>query len=319
MITQYALFVSAILLFLAAVFVVSLVKATKYNSSWILLSTALIFMAFRRLIEFTLPQIPEEYVELATSLNTWLGILISLLMVTAVFFVKKVLYHLFALEGIRAAAEKRLLNAVISTEEDQRRRFAKDLHDGLGPILSSVKMSLSALNTQNIAQNNQEILQNTIFSVNEAITSLKEISNNLSPHILENFGLVKAINSFVSKIEQTGKISIIFTSDLAENRFESNTEVIIYRSLCELVNNTLKHAQASRIDIDLNLKNNQLVLVYIDNGVGFDNDKSVRPEHQGMGLHNLKSRIESLNGHFEIKKQLPKGIIAELVAPLKNL
>jgi signal transduction histidine kinase len=319
MITQYALFVSALLLFMAAVFVVSLVKATKYNSSWILLSTALIFMAFRRLIEFILPQMPEVYVERLTTLNTWLGILIALLMVTAVFFVKKVLYHLFALEGIRAAAEKRLLNAVISTEEDQRRRFAKDLHDGLGPILSSVKMSLSALNSQNIAHNNQEILQNTIFLVNESITSLKEISNNLSPHILENFGLVKAINSFVSKIEQTGKIAIIFTSDLVESRFDTNTEVIIYRSVCELVNNTLKHAQASLINIDLYTNQNQLVLVYRDNGVGFDDSLEAGPQHQGMGLHNLKSRIASLNGHFEIKKQHPNGIIAKLTAPMNTI
>jgi signal transduction histidine kinase len=85
------------------------------------------------------------------------------------------------------------LNATIRTEEKERRRFAKDLHDDLGPLLSTIKMSVSALSNQKNEENKNEIIQNIDLVVDEAISSIKNISNNLSPHILTNFGLEKAL------------------------------------------------------------------------------------------------------------------------------
>lgn len=132
MLTQYALIFSIALHFGAAIIVISLIRATKYNSSWILLSIALFVMAVRRVIEYF------SYMDKAISdnilmLNSWLGVIISLLMLVGMFYVKKVLNYLFKLEEVRSAADKRLLNTIIRTEESERHRLAKELHDGLGP------------------------------------------------------------------------------------------------------------------------------------------------------------------------------------------
>jgi len=87
--------------------------------------------------------------------------------------------------------------------------------------------------------------------IEEAIKSIREISNNLSPHILNNFGLNKAMRNFINKINYSDTIQIKFNSNFEDDRFESNTEVVLYRVLCELINNTLKHAEATLISISL--------------------------------------------------------------------
>ena len=130
------------------------------------------------------------------------------------------IYSLKRAEIERTRSENRILNAIIQTEEKERKRFAKDLHDGLGPLLSAVKMSVSAL-MNNKTQNQTEILENTNMVINEAITSIKEISNNLSPHVLTNFGLVSAIKNFTHKINQTRSVTInVFLATGA--RYESD-------------------------------------------------------------------------------------------------
>lgn len=216
------------------------------------------------------------------------------------------------IEEARLQSEKRVLNAIILTEETERKRLAKDLHDGLGPLLSSVKMSVSALSSEKNENTRKSILDNAIYSVNESINSLKEISNNLSPHILDNFGLVSAIRSFASKIEQTGKIKIGFRTNLKDQRFESNVEVILYRAVCELINNTIKHAKATKILIDLDLENQQLTVLYQDDGVGFNLEETLLSNKGGMGLHNIRSRISSINGDFSIESLPGEGIIGTI-------
>ena len=122
--------------------------------------------------------------------------------------------HLNGLKQIGLRSEKRVINAIINTEENERKRFAKDLHDGLGPILSTVKMSLSALTDRIKDPSGSVILNNTNHLVNEAINTIKDISNNLSPHVLSNFGLASAISAFTTKINQTKAVEIDFKSNM---------------------------------------------------------------------------------------------------------
>ena len=253
MLTIPALIVSIVLQIVATIVVISLIKVTRFNVSWILLSIGFIFMAIRRLIEF-LPFMEVELSRFVISINNWLGILISVLIVVGVFYIKKIFEDLQKAEEARLIMEKRVLNAVINTEESERKRFAKDLHDGLGPLLSSVKMSFSAIEGKDDHSDQKAILSSAKQAINEAISSLKEISNNLSPHILDNFGLASAIRSFTNKIDQTGKIKIEFRSNIREKRYPGNTEVILYRAICELITNTLKHSKSKKILISLDVK-----------------------------------------------------------------
>lgn len=311
MLTIIALIVSILLQFVAMVFAISLIRSTKYNSSWILISSGLMIMAIRRLFDF-LPYVDHQLSQQITTFNSWLGVLVSLLMVIGVFYIRKIFAHLKKMDEIRLAAEKRVLNAIIQTEEKERKRLAGDLHDGLGPMFSTVKMSVSSL-VEHINEGKQKaVFDNALMAINESINSLREISNNLSPHILENFGLQRAIRTFAGKIEETGKIKIDFTSNLKEQRFDGTVEVIIYRAVCELIVNTIKHAEARKILISLHLEAGKLMLLYQDDGKGFDFRQVLEGKIQGMGLNNIRSRVLSLNGNFNVDSFPGEGIIVTI-------
>lgn len=311
MLTQYALLISIVLQFAAVVIVVSLIRATKFNSSWILLSIGLFVMAVRRAIEY-FPFLNKELTDDVLMLNSWLGVFISLLMLVAIFYIKRVLNYMFKLEETRAANDKRLLNTVIQTEEMERRRLSKELHDGLGPLLSSVKMSVSAFKMKDDDEQTSRILNNLIVTVNESINTLKEISNNLSPYTLDNFGLKAAIKAFIGQVEKSGDIQFDFRTNIGHKRYQDTVEIIYYRTICELINNTFKHAGANKVLISLDEEDGMLKLLFQDDGKGFDYQKLSLEEHPGMGLKNISSRVNSLNGKFDIESWPGEGIIASV-------
>jgi signal transduction histidine kinase len=301
------LFVIAIILqFFAVGVAVKLTRVTKFNFSWMLLTLGFILMAIMRLVEF-LPYVsnikPQDYREIFV----WGGVITSLAFAIGVFLIQKIFKHMKRVEDSRRSTEKMFLNTIIQTEEKERKRFAKDLHDGLGPLLSTVKMSVSSLAQMKHDDVSREIVENTELVINEAIKSLKEISDNLSPHILNNFGLVRALNNFSNKINVVRTMKINLESDLKDERFDPNVEVVLYRVICELINNTIKHAKAKKIDLSLTKDGDYLTIVYKDDGKGFDVSKVInQPTSTGMGLSNIYSRINSLKGEINIESEQKK-------------
>ncbi len=213
----------------------------------------------------------------------------------------------------RKLYEKKMFDAIVKTEEREKKRFAVDLHDGLGPILSAAKIYAEALKSENNTRVKKQILKKFEQVINEAIASTQEIANNISPHILKNFGLTAAINSFCSKI--SGTLISIGVASNTENRFNEDVEISLYRVLIELINNTLKHADASLIKINIKEEKQDLFIRYIDNGVGFD-VKKVMAESEGMGIKNIINRINFINGKIDIKSDLNKGTLIEITIPL---
>ena len=141
--------------------------------------------------------------------------------------------------------------------------------------------------------------------IDEAIRSLREISNNLSPHVLNNFGLARGIKNFVDRTATLHDVKISYSTELRNERFDSNVEVIIYRVICELVNNSLKHSACSNIEMSLVEESGLLVLDYSDNGKGF----VLRDvEYSGMGLSNIRSRVSSLKGKVAITSRPNEGM-----------
>lgn len=307
------LFVIAIVLqFFAVGVAVKLTRVTKYNFSWMLLTIGFILMAIMRLVEF-LPYVsdikPQDYREIFV----WGGVITSLAFAIGVFMIQKIFKYMKRVEDSRRLTEKMFLNTIIQTEEKERKRFAKDLHDGLGPLLSTVKMSVSSLAQMKQDEASREIVENTELVINEAIKSLKEISDNLSPHILNNFGLVRALNNFTNKINVTKTIRINIESDIKEERFDNNIEVVLYRVVCELINNTIKHASAKKIDISLAKDGDYLCIIYKDDGKGFDVSKVIeQPASSGMGFSNIYSRINSLKGEIAIESEQKKGTLVTI-------
>jgi PAS domain S-box-containing protein len=214
--------------------------------------------------------------------------------------------------SIRQETERKVLNAVIATEEKERKRFATDLHDSIGPLLSSINLYLSALAKSKLNERNEQMVSASREIVSETLLNIKEISNNLSPHILNDFGLVNAINSFINKINLSKSINISLDSKNMEERLNQQVEVVIYRVVTELINNTIKHAEASNIQIKLAKENKALNLIYIDDGKGFE-PQDINSESSGMGLYNILSRIRSLNGTHNIQSNPETGGMMALV------
>lgn len=309
MVRLIALMISIVLQITAASIAFRFIKLTKYRVSWILLSLSFAFMAVRKFIQLF------EYFRGTPSymwqmIDEWLGVLISFMIIVGVILIRELFYSLKKADTDRARSEKRVINAIITTEEKERKRFAKDLHDGLGPLLSTVKMSLSALDGRIKDQTGTEILNNTNHLVNEAINTLKDISNNLSPHILSNFGLSSALSAFVAKINKTKAIEIDFKSNLENLRLETEKEVVVYRAACELINNSIRHSGASRIEIDLNKHEKFITLQFYDNGRGFDTSALGNEDRKGMGLSNIDTRVRSVDGVFILESTPGKGTSA---------
>jgi len=216
----------------------------------------------------------------------------------------------------RKELQNKILSTIIQTEEKVKQHFAKDLHDGLGPILSTVKLYLKTLENkidENKDKNILLIVKKIEEIINEAISSAKEISNQLSPHILTNFGLVTAIKSAIKKIEFS-KINFIFNSNI-EVRFDSNVETSIYRIVLELINNSIKHAKPTVITLNIMQTDKLITLKYTDNGIGFELDKL--ENNIGMGLQNIQNRINLFNGNYEIKTKPNEGFELKFNLTLK--
>ncbi|MEI3155687.1 MAG: ATP-binding protein [Odoribacter sp.] len=291
----------------AAAIAISMFKRTKFNSSWILISIGFLLMAISRVFELW-PTIYPEMEDQMQIIQRWLAFIISLVLLIGVFYIRKIFQFMRRLDVLRRETEKRVLAAVIKTEEQERQRFAKELHDGLGPLLSVIKMLVSGLDGNNSMEVNDKIKLNLRQAVDEAICGVRDISANISPHILNNFGLKDAVEAFIKRLRQTENFKVCFTTNLSAERFGYNVEVVVYRVICELINNTLRHANATKITIDLQLEEGVLYLEYSDNGIGFD--VSALTGHEGMGLNNMRYRLQSGNGDIEIVSEHGKGMRA---------
>ncbi|MBQ4230468.1 MAG: sensor histidine kinase [Salinivirgaceae bacterium] len=298
MIRLVALIISITLQIVAAVLAIRLVRVTKYRASWILISIGFILMALKMIIKL-IQFINDDFSFYLRPADDWLGVVIAFLFTAGVFLIGEMFYTLSRAEREHRRSERRLMRAIIQTEERERRRFAKDLHDGLGPLLSTARMTLSALLQHERDDHSKQVLESASNVINEAVESIKEISNNLSPHVLTNFGLASAIKNFVFKVSQSKSINISFDTVLTDaDRFDSNIETVMYRATCEMINNTIKHANATEVNISLEKIQRTIVIKYDDNGKGFDSEKTVMEPNSGMGLSNIASRMNSINGMF---------------------
>lgn len=208
----------------------------------------------------------------------------------------------------RKAFERKILRAVIETEERERERFSKDMHDGLGPLLSTIKLYVNELTNEEIEKDEkQKMVQYTNDLIDEAITSTRNISNNLMPRVIHEYGLEKAIESFCNKVNTTQKINIIYNFSNIDRSLDKNLELILFRVISELINNTLKYAQAKNIVINLYKEGNKIHLHFADDGIGFDVENIMNNKNTGMGLKNIISRIRSVNGNCNFVSNKNQG------------
>jgi len=301
-----ALILAVLFQFVAAFIAISLIRHTRYNISWVLISLAFVLMAVRRFLEL-MKVFQSGSGILESPLSSWLAVGISALIVVGLIFIKRIFNLQKRIDELKIENEARVLSAILKTEESERQKFAKELHDGLGPLLSSIKMSVSALVPGETDPGHMKILDNTGKLIDESVNTIKEISNKLSPHVLNHFGLLRALNWFVDRIAAAHVLSLKVNSNTEGLRFDTSIEVVLYRVVCELINNTINHAQATEVNIDLYHERGILTFDYYDNGQGFDPEEVLHLE-PGMGYSNIQSRIKSIHGTLKVISQPDKGV-----------
>lgn len=207
----------------------------------------------------------------------------------------------------RKRLEKEIyISSLKAEEEEERGRIAKDLHDGLGPLISACKIYLHNLRNIDFNSDEKDSFSKLGYLIDEALAGIKEISNNLSPHILRNFGLIHAVKSFIEKLKTNPNFKINYKFNLGK-RYDEIIEVTLYRVLTELINNTLKYAGAKDISVFIEENEGKLNIFYKDDGIGFNYYDTIK-ENKGFGLYNIHSRINSIGGKINYFTEEGKGI-----------
>ncbi len=212
--------------------------------------------------------------------------------------------------------ERKILRAIISAEENERNKLSQELHDGLGPMLSIVKLYFEWLAETEEPEKRRGIIATGLQNIDDAIMATKEISNRLSPRMLTQFGLIAALKQLVAKINVTQKLFIDLKSNV-EIRYDPQIEITLYRILSELINNTLKYAQAKNVNILIqpNCAKELLSVVYTDDGKGFSYNEVIKTS-KGMGIQNMIQRIKSLKGLINFNTEENSLMKVVIVLPL---
>lgn len=220
--------------------------------------------------------------------------------------------HALAMEKEKQNSKISTLTALLEGQEQERGRLARDLHDGLGGLLSGTKLQLSSLEPHKSESIEKEISK-SITQIDGAVEELRRVAHNLMPDLLMKYGLEVAIQEFASRMSNTSldihTEFISYTNSIAEEK-----QLILYRIIQELVNNAIKHADTSEIIIQISEEENVLNLTVEDNGKGFDPmSLDVR---KTAGFHNIESRVQFLKGTMNITSEQNIGTSIELQIPI---
>ena len=206
-------------------------------------------------------------------------------------------------------------DAVLRSQEDERSRLARDLHDGLGGMLSGVKQALNGMTgNQILSETAATALNQVIGDLDRSIGELRHIARNMMPEALVRFGLSDALQDYCDHLRITTGITVNFQSFGLRERLPQPTEVILFRIAQELLTNIVKHAGASAVLVQLIRSDNQLSLTVEDDGKGFDPEQLNRAP--GVGWLNIQSRVEYLNGALDLRTRPGEGTSVSVVCPV---
>ena len=215
------------------------------------------------------------------------GVTLATIIVTICFFASIIRYHR---RYMRVQREKIL--AEITMRENERKQIAGDLYDGLGPLLSAVKLNISSVETE--SSSDKDLLEKTGGYLDEIIGSVRRISHDLLPNTLERKGLLDAIRELINQVRYRQSVNIQLYV-VREFRLPKEKEIHMFRMIQEIVLNTIKHADANNLQIGFSEEEGHLLCLTKDDGRGFDKEK-VLAGSAGLGLRSLQSRCEILNG-----------------------
>jgi two-component system, NarL family, sensor kinase len=203
---------------------------------------------------------------------------------------------------------------ILAAEERERKRIASDLHDGVGQLMTAAWLNMQAINekTKNTDSETAELLDKAMHLVDESCKEVRAVSHNMMPNALLKKGLVNAVKEFLQQINiKSTKINL--QTEGLNNSLPNHVETVLYRVIQESVNNVVKHAQATSLDISINQDETGIDVMIEDNGKGFNFSEADKKD--GIGLQNIKSRIEYLKGTVEWNTAENKGTLVAIHIP----
>ena len=238
-----------------------------------------------------------------TFFKTLLIVLTAIIVITAIGFA-------INLRETRLA-DTRLQESVlkfVQLQVTERRRFARELHDGINQLLVAVKYRLETANnkiTRNETLESKDLNQCSEV-LDETIREVRRISHDLRPSLLDDMGLEPAVVSLLDQFQERTKITVISEIDLEDCKIREDIEITLYRLIQEALTNIEKHANASRVQLRIGSEQGNIVFSISDNGVGFDQNEKALTEN-GIGLKNMRERVELLSGEFTLSSKPDKG------------
>ncbi|MBS1745984.1 MAG: sensor histidine kinase [Bacteroidetes bacterium] len=216
------------------------------------------------------------------------------------------------LQAIEMKQKRELTQAVMNAEEEERKRIAEDLHDSVAQKMVVAKLNLEALGINMDFDNKKKtIFENISTLLKDSTDEVRNLSHSMMPHAFEKYGLTNSIKDSLNKIHKKD-LKINFNADGDFSMIIGNKAIFIYRIIQECIQNALKHADATNLDISLLCTNNEADIIVEDNGKGFE----VNENNKGNGLKNIQSRVEFLNGKLEINSVPGKGTVIAIFLPL---
>ena len=248
----------------------------------------------------------REEIEFILFIGTMTMILVALgLIVFIVFYQRKIIAKQRLINEIELQNQKKLVAAEINTKEREQKRIAQELHDDIGASLTAIRFM-----TQQI-DDSQKIKSELMSALGVAAGKVRRISNDLLPHVLEELGLCDALIFLTSEMNKAGKVNFTFESNKCDlSRLEKGEELSIYRIVQELGSNILKYADATEVLIELKGSKTSLVISISDDGNGIIPIKDERSE--SLGLKNIESRIQYVNGEIDRRQGKEKGTVVTI-------
>lgn len=209
-------------------------------------------------------------------------------------------------EVLKQEQQNKIFSAMIEGQEKERKRLAIDLHDGLGGRLSGISMNLSKLDKDEPKEYPKKQLQKVMKDLNDSLTELRNVARNMMPETLVKFGLQAALKDYCSSMTGSEtKVTLQFYG--TDKGININQQVTMYRVIQELINNAVKHAKATEVLVQYIREGNQVDITVEDNGIGFDQRKSLKQKDAGMGLSNLQTRVAYLKGNIDFESEENEG------------
>ncbi|MCO6468467.1 MAG: hypothetical protein J5I54_06435, partial [Bacteroidales bacterium] len=258
--------------------------------------------------------------------NTMIYIIVLIFLIIIVLIVS--LYFLYA-NKVKVEQKKKINDANLKVAEErakaaldaeiqERKLLGLELHDRVGPLLSLVKLNITALAGQldSINDRRAKMVNSTLDTINEILKEIKQISQNMAPIILIEKGFEAAIKNLVVRLNETNNYQVNLDMYAINDKLEPYVEHVLYRSILESINNVLSHAKGTEINIQIVGNQDDITVMIEDNGQGFD--VSDLQKNNGLGMKSTQKRIEGFKGNMFVDSKIGKGTIVTFIIPSKT-